>query len=294
MISRLKRNKYTVEGILLITPLFLLFCTVIAYPVLNLIYTSFFEWNGIKSVPYKFVGLNNYIMFFQDHLTPVVFKNALVLICTGLFGTIPIAFFLATVINKKFRGLRFFRVSYFLPVVINRVAVSLMFVFIFFPRTGPVSLILQMLGASKTLSILGNAQTAIWGIAFVNMWCNVGFQMIVFSSGMAAIPAELYEAADLDGVSTFQRLRYVTLPMLKSTIKVVAVFVLTGAFKVFDIVRALTDGAPGGASEVLNTILYRNAFTNSRYGLADAIAVVILIICISISLVINKVFQKKD
>lgn len=69
---------------------------------------------------------------------------------------------------------------------------------------------------------------------------------------------------------------------------------LTGAFKVFDIVRALTDGAPGGASEVLNTILYRNAFTNSRYGLADAIAVVILIICISISLVINKVFQKKD
>lgn len=291
---RLKGGKYSIEGILLIIPLLILFCTVIVYPVCNLIYTSFFEWNGIKSVPYVFVGLGNYIMFFEDHLTPIVFKNALVLICTGLFGTIPISFFLATVINKTFRGLRFFRVSYFLPVVINRVAVSLMFVFVFFPRTGPVSLLLQLFGASKSVSILGDASTAIWGIAFVNMWCNVGFQMIVFSSGMAAIPVELYEAAALDGVSSFQRLRYITLPMMKSTIKVVCVFVLTGAFKVFDIVRALTDGAPAGASEVLNTLLYRNAFTNSRYGLADAIAVIILITCVTISLIINKAFQKKD
>ena len=224
----------------------------------------------------------------------MIFKNVLILVFTGLFGTIPIAFFLATVINKTFRGLRFFRTCYFLPVVINRVAVCLMFTFIFFPRSGPIALLQKCLGAAQASGVLTNPRTAMWAVAFVNMWCNVGFQMIVFSSGMAAIPNELYEAAALDGVGAFQRLRYITLPMMKSTIKVVCVFVLTGAFKVFDIVRALTDGAPGGATEVLNTVLYRNAFTYNRYGLADATAVIILLLCVGISTVINRVFRNKN
>lgn len=290
----LRGKKYTLEGILLILPLLVLFSVVIAVPVLNLVYTSFFEWNGIKDVPYRFVGLNNYIEFFRMHHTPVVFKNVLILLVTGLFGTIPIAFFLATVVNKSFRGLRLFRTSYFLPVVINRVAVCLMFTFIFFPRTGPLALFLKWLGTAGSGSVLGNPKTAMWAVAFVNMWCNIGFQMVVFSSGMASIPNEIYEAASLDGVSTFQKLRFVTLPMMKSTIKIVGVFVVTGAFKVFDIVRALTDGAPGGATEVLNTMLYRQAFTNNRYGLADAIAVVILLLCVSLSTGINKIFKNKD
>ena len=290
----IRGKKYSLEAVFLILPLLILFLITIIYPVMNLVYTSFFEWNGIKSVPYTFVGLDNYISFFKDHQTPVIFKNVLVMICTGIFGTIPIAFFLATVINKTFKGLRFFRTCYFLPVVINRVAVCLMFTFIFFPRTGPLALLQRALGAMNASGVLTNPNTAMWAIAFVNMWCNVGFQMIVFSSGMAAIPNELYEAAALDGVTPFQRLWRITIPMMKSTIKVVCVFVLTGSFKVFDIVRAMTDGAPGGATEVLNTVLYRNAFVYNRYGQADAIAVIILLICLGISTFVNMVFKNKD
>ena len=258
-----------------------------------MVFTSFFEWNGIPTDPYRFVGIGNYVTFFQDYTTKTAFINLGILCVTGLFVTIPVSLFLATVVSKKFFGIRFVKTCYFLPVVINRIAICLMFTFIMLPGQGPVPVLLKEMGIAEHFNLFNDIHTAMWGVALVNMWSNVGFQMIIFSSGMAAISEDVYEAAAMDGVTPWQRLIYITLPQLKPTFKIVVVFVLTGAFKVFDFIMGLTGGGPGYATDVPNTLLYKNAFTYSKFGYANAIAVIMIVLCLVITVVTNRVFAER-
>lgn len=293
MLIKVRGKKYRPEAFFMIAPVILLYTFVIIYPLGNMVFTSFFEWNGIPTDPYRFVGIGNYVTFFQDYTTKTAFINLGILCVTGLFVTIPVSLFLATVVSKKFFGIRFVKTCYFLPVVINRIAICLMFTFIMLPGQGPVPVLLKELGIAEHFNLFNDIHTAMWGVALVNMWSNVGFQMIIFSSGMAAISEDVYEAAAMDGVTTWQRLIYITLPQLKPTFKIVVVFVLTGAFKVFDFIMGLTGGGPGYATDVPNTLLYKNAFTYSKFGYANAIAVIMIVLCLVITVVTNRVFAER-
>lgn len=293
MLIKVRGKKYRPEAFFMIAPVILLYTFVIIYPLGNMVFTSIFEWNGIPTDPYRFVGIGNYVTFFQDYTTKTAFINLGILCVTGLFVTIPVSLFLATVVSKKFFGIRFVKTCYFLPVVINRIAICLMFTFIMLPGQGPVPVLLKELGIAEHFNLFNDIHTAMWGVALVNMWSNVGFQMIIFSSGMAAISEDVYEAAAMDGVTPWQRLIYITLPQLKPTFKIVVVFVLTGAFKVFDFIMGLTGGGPGYATDVPNTLLYKNAFTYSKFGYANAIAVIMIVLCLVITVVTNRVFAER-
>ena len=293
MLIKVRGKKYRPEAFFMIAPVILLYTFVIIYPLGNMVFTSFFEWNGIPTDPYRFVGIGNYVTFFQDYTTKTAFINLGILCVTGLFVTIPVSLFLATVVSKKFFGIRFVKTCYFLPVVINRIAICLMFTFIMLPGQGPVPVLLKELGIAEHFNLFNDIHTAMWGVALVNMWSNVGFQMIIFSSGMAAISENVYKAAAMDGVTPWQRLIYITLPQLKPTFKIVVVFVLTGAFKVFDFIMGLTGGGPGYATDVPNTLLYKNAFTYSKFGYANAIAVIMIVLCLVITVVTNRVFAER-
>ena len=293
MLIKVRGKKYRPEAFFMIAPVILLYTFVIIYPLGNMVFTSFFEWNGIPTDPYRFVGIGNYVTFFQDYTTKTAFINLGILCVTGLFVTIPVSLFLATVVSKKFFGIRFVKTCYFLPVVINRIAICLMFTFIMLPGQGPVPVLLKELGIAEHFNLFNDIHTAMWGVALVNMWSNVGFQMIIFSSGMAAISEDVYEAAAMDGVTPWQRMIYITLPQLKPTFKIVVVFVLTGAFKVFDFIMGLTGGGPGYATDVPNTLLYKNAFTYSKFGYANAIAVIMIVLCLVITVVTNRVFAER-
>ena len=293
MLIKVRGKKYRPEAFFMIAPVILLYTFVIIYPLGNMVFTSFFEWNGIPADPYRFVGIGNYVTFFQDYTTKTAFINLGIMCVTGLFVTIPVSLFLATVVSKKFFGIRFVKTCYFLPVVINRIAICLMFTFIMLPGQGPVPVLLKELGIAEHFNLFNDIHTAMWGVALVNMWSNVGFQMIIFSSGMAAISEDVYEAAAMDGVTPWQRLIYITLPQLKPTFKIVVVFVLTGAFKVFDFIMGLTGGGPGYATDVPNTLLYKNAFTYSKFGYANAIAVIMIVLCLVITVVTNRVFAER-
>ncbi|WP_320928437.1 sugar ABC transporter permease [Hungatella sp.] len=293
MLIKVRGKKYRPEAFFMIAPVILLYTFVIIYPLGNMVFTSFFEWNGIPTDPYRFVGIGNYVTFFQDYTTKTAFINLGILCVTGLCVTIPVSLFLATVVSKKFFGIRFVKTCYFLPVVINRIAICLMFTFIMLPGQGPVPVLLKEMGIAEHFNLFNDIHTAMWGVALVNMWSNVGFQMIIFSSGMAAISEDVYEAAAMDGVTPWQRLIYITLPQLKPTFKIVVVFVLTGAFKVFDFIMGLTGGGPGYATDVPNTLLYKNAFTYSKFGYANAIAVIMIVLCLVITVVTNRVFAER-
>lgn len=265
--DRGKRNKVRTEAVLLALPALAVYSCVIIYPIFNMLATSFFEWNGVPDSPRQFVGFGNYHNFFTDYAAAYAVKNIVILMAAGVFCTVPIAFFLATVINRSFWGKRIFRVVYFMPVLINRVAIGLMFTFIFFPRIGPVPVILNQLNLAENVNLLGNVNTAMWTVAFAHVWCGVGLQMILLSSGMAALPTDIYEAAEIDGVSAWEKLRYITLPMMKGTLKISVILVLTGSFKVFDLLMSLTGGGPGNATQLPSTLLYTAAFHTVSLGM---------------------------
>ncbi|MCH1951439.1 sugar ABC transporter permease [Enterocloster sp. OA13] len=291
--GRRKRKKVRGEAVLLALPALLVYSCVIIYPIFNMLATSFFEWNGVPDSPRQFVRLANYQNFFTDYAAAYAIKNIAILMAAGLFCTIPIAFFLATVINRTFCGKRLFRVVYFMPVLINRVAIGLMFTFLCFPKIGPVPAILNHLRIAENVNLLGNINTAMWTVAFVHVWCDVGFQMILLSAGMAALPTDVYEAAVIDGVTPWEKLRYITLPMMKGTLKISVILVLTGSFKVFDLLMSLTGGGPGNATQLPSTLLYTAAFSHSKFGYANAIAVMTVVFCLLITIVVNALFREK-
>lgn len=288
-----KRNK---EALPLILPAFILYSAVVAYPLLNMLYTSFFEWNGVYTTPYVFAGLKNYTAFFQDESVHIALKNIVIIMLTSVVGIVPVGLFLASVIQKKFFGLRFVRVSYFLPVIINKVSVGLMFTFILYPMKGPFAQIVKLFGGNEKINVLGNMQLAIWAVAFVLIWCNVGLHMVLYSSAMVAIPDDLIESAKLDGASRRQIFFKITLPLIGNTIQISVVLILMNAFKIYDLVVALTGGGPGNSTEVLSTILFKNAFYYGKFGYANAIGVITVLISLLITVVINGVLRacRKD
>lgn len=291
---RLTRKENTKEAILLLLPTVLIYTLVIVYPLANMFYTSFFEWNGIPSCPYEFVGLGNYSRLFSDVITKTAIKNVLIIMVISVVGVVPISLFLATVISKKFFGVRAVKASYFMPVVINKVAIGLMFTFIFYPKVGPFVKFLSAIGLDKGINFLGNMKTSIWVCAFAVLWCNTGFHMILFSSAMTQIPPELNEAAEIDGASPMDRFRFVTLPMLRGTIRMSVILLMTNAFKVFDLIKALTDGGPGFSSQVLTTLIYKNAFYYGEFGYADTLGAITVIFSIIIMIVVNTLFKLRS
>lgn len=281
------------EAGFLILPSVLIYTLVIAYPLLNMLYTSFFSWEGIPTAPYLFVGLDNYQKFFSDIIAMTALKNVIIIMLVSVLGVIPVAFFLATIISKAFVGTRVVKAVYFLPVIINKVAIGLMFTFIFYPKVGPFVKLLDFLGLNGGINVLGNMNTSIWACAFVVLWCNTGLHMILFSAAMTAVPSEIYESAQIDGATPFQKLRYITIPLLRGTINMSAVLLLTNAFRVFDLIAALTDGGPGYSSQVLTTLIYKNAFYYGEYGYADAIGVMTVIFSLIVMVLANVLLPNK-
>lgn len=217
----------------------------------------------------------------------------LILFGMHLLLTIPISFFLATVIDHKFHGRRIVKAFYFIPVVINRVAIGMMFNFLVYPKIGPITVLLKAMGF-QNLNLLGNVKTAMFTVAFVEVWQSAGLYMILFLSGLTAISSDVYEAAAIDGVTPFQRLVHITLPSLRQTVRIVIVLVLTGSFKVFDTILVLTGGGPGAATETPATIMYKSAFLQNRFGYADAIATMTVLACLVITVLFNYVFRDRD
>ncbi len=287
-------RKNTVEAAALLFPTVLIYTLVIAYPLFNMLYTSFFEWNGVPTSPYEYVGLSNYAKFFSDIIARTATRNVVIIMAVSVLGVIPIALFLATVISKKFHGLRVVKAVYFLPVIINKVAIGLMLTFIFYPKVGPFVKLLDFLGLNSNVNMLGNMKTSIWVCAYAVLWCNTGLHMILFSSAMTQIPAEVYEATAIDGATAFQKFRYVTLPLIRGTINMSAILLLTNAFRVFDLIKALTDGGPGYSSQVLTTLIYKNAFYYGEYGYADAIGVMTVIFSLVVMAVANVVLKDRS
>ncbi|CAF1724720.1 L-arabinose transport system permease protein AraP [Bacillus subtilis] len=271
----------------------LVFLLFVYIPIFENVFLSLFQWSSFS--PEKtFIGLKNYVELFHDPVFYQALTNnvlyAVISIVCQVFGGLILAAVLEDKLVRKWSP--FFRTVFFLPVVISMTVIALLFDFIYNPETGLLNQLLQAIGLDQlTRAWLGDDSTAMLSVIFVSQWQSVGYIAMLYIVSIQKIPDELYEAARLDGADKIQQFFHITVPQTKEMSFVAVVMTLTGAFTVFNEPYILTGGGPGNASEVLSTFLYKSAFTKDMMGYASAIATVVLIITLALSLMQMKFFK---
>ncbi|MBT2574806.1 sugar ABC transporter permease [Bacillus sp. ISL-51] len=271
----------------------LIFLLFVYVPIIENVFFSLFEWSSFN--PEKtFIGFKNYIELFHD---PVFFKalgNNVLYAVISLICQVCGGLILAAVLEDRLvrKWSPFFRTVFFLPVVISMTVIALLFDFIYNPEIGLLNQLLEAVGLDElTRAWLGDESTAMLSVIFVSQWQSVGYIAMLYIVSIQKIPDELYESAQLDGAGKVQQFFHITVPQTKEMSFVAVVMTLTGAFTVFNEPYILTGGGPGNASEVLSTFLYKSAFTKDMMGYASAIATVVLLLTLALSLMQMKFFK---
>ena len=283
----------------------LLYAVLVIYPTLRTFYLSMTTWRGFDVPPVP-VGFDNYTALFKDERFHKAITHHLELLVVLPLVTIAIALFFSFLINvgggssggvrKGVWGSKFYRVVFFLPQVLAIVIVGVMFQTVY--RSDNTGLINGILGAVglDPVALLVNKNTALWAIMFVAVWQAVGFYVVLFSAAMASIPAEIYEAAELDGASRLSLFFRVTLPLLWDTLQVAWVYLGIAAFDFFALVNVLAQdggyGGPDGATTMLGVELYYN-FTKSKLGYASAIGVVLFFLTLTFAALTLRVTRRE-
>nr|WP_160249448.1 sugar ABC transporter permease [Bacillus velezensis] len=287
MVSRKRFIPY-----LFLTPA-LIFLLFVYIPIIENVFFSLFEWSSFQ--PEKtFIGLKNYIDLFHDPVFFTALRNNVLYAVISLICQVGGGLILAAVLEDKLvrKWSPFFRTVFFLPVVISMTVIALLFDFIYNPEIGLLNQLLEAVGLDElTRAWLGDENTAMLSVIFVSQWQSVGYIAMLYIVSIQSIPAELYESAQLDGAGKIQQFFHITVPQTKEMSFVAVVMTLTGAFTVFNEPYILTGGGPGNASEVLSTFLYKSAFTKDMMGYASAIATVVLLLTLALSLIQMKFFK---
>lgn len=251
-------------------PLAVVNLTVILGPSLATVYYSFTNWSGLG--PAEFIGFENY----RNMLTDGAFYQALWhnVIWTAIFLTVPIAMGLlgAALLSQITRFQIFFRIAFFIPYVVASVVNAALWENILAPNRG-IAEVLANLGFPflQGVAFFGDPDLALFAVAFVDNWHYWGFVVVLFLTAMQSVDPELYEAAKIDGASPWQQFLNVTLPSIRPTLVFVMLMTFIWSMIVFDYIYILTQGGPAGASEVLSTLTYKEAFSRFEAGYAAAV-----------------------
>ncbi|MFH1723162.1 MAG: sugar ABC transporter permease [Elusimicrobiota bacterium] len=262
-------------------------------PLLYALYISFHQFSFMAPDHSRFVWFGNYLDLFRDETFLRAMKNTAVY----SLGVVPtqmiIACLLAICVNSKIAGKTFFRVAFFLPTVTSSVAVSFMFMWIY-SKTGLLNYFLSLVGipGADWLNSMTFALPAIMAIA---VWTTVGNFMIVYLAGLQDIPESVFEAADLDGLNTVQRFRYITWPLLKNTTYFVMIMSTIGTFQAFDTFYVITKGEGGPLDSTMTVVLYlfKSAFKHFEMGYASAMAFMLFAVIFLMS-VVQKLFFREE
>ena len=273
---------------LFVLPPLILLAVFVYGPAFENVVFSLHSWSSIDP-DWEFVGLQNYRQLFANPVFWVSLVNntlyAVISVIVQVFFALAIAAVLSAGIFRP--GLNtFFRTSLFLPAILPVTVVGLLWQLIYQPSIGLIDQFLFATGLDNLSRVwLGEEQTVIYAVILVSQWQWTGYMVALFMVAIAAIPADLYEALEMEGATRIQQFRHITLPGVRESTLIFTVITIFGAFKVFDIVWVMTAGGPNRASEVLGTHMYRSAFRDDVVGYSSAVATVIFVITICVGMV---------
>ncbi len=268
-------------GYLLIAPSYLIYLLFVLVPVLWTIVMSFTNYNLRE---WHFTGISNYIQMFQDK----VFLRSIWNTVRYSLMTIPVvmvlALCLAMLLNQRLKAKGFFRTLFYLPNIFSMVAVSMAWLYLYDTNSGILNRMLNGLGL-ESVGWVSNTAMSMISVAIMSIWNQVGYNMILFLSGLQGIPEHLYEAASIDGATRWQKFRHITLPQLAPTTFFVFVMACIHSFQVFGQVLIVTNGGPVNSTTTIAHQIYKNGFEYFHMGYASAQAVVLLLIILAITIV---------
>lgn len=277
-------------------PAFLFMAVFLYYPFVRNIINSF---QNISSLGAAASGWNepwysNYVKMLGDKNMRTAIMNTLIMMAVTIVGQVGIAIVLALMVDNIKAGAKFFRTVYFFPIVISATALGLMFNLIFLYDKGMINQLLEIFGKT-TLTDWKDSAHALIIMMLPVMWQYVGFYFVILITGLNNIPEDLYEVAAIDGATRWQKIRYVTLPLLRNVICTCVVLAVTGALKVFDLPWVMfPKGMPLGKTWLTGTYMYYQAFNTKNVDYSSAIAVMIVVLGIVTSKIVNKVFKETE
>ena len=271
-------NNHAIAGFLFILPALTGTLIFIVLPVAASFGLSFAKWDLLN--PIEFVGFDNYKLIFSEPLFYKILINTIVFaVATSVFGVI-IPLVLAAILNSKIKCAEFFKTAYFLPFITPMIVIGVVWEWIFDPNIGLLNKVLQM-----NINWLYDTHWAMPALIIVTVWKLIGYNMVIFLSGFSSVPDNLFEAAKIDGANLLQTFINVTVPMLSPTIFFVIIITAISSFQVFDLIYLMTEGGPLDSTNVLVYSIYKNAFEYFNVGKASAIAYVLFVIILCLTLV---------
>lgn len=282
-----KRKLYrNLTGWLFITPAFLCFVVFLLIPAIMAVAMSFTSYNVFT--PAKFIGIKNYIRAFHDTYFGIAMKNICLYVLMFVPAVVVLSFLLAVLLNARVRGVKVFRVLFYLPCLTSTVASAIVWKWLMNPTSGLLNKIFTAVGLPAQ-TWLNNSKTALGSIVIICVWSTLASNIMIYLAALQNVPASVYESARLDGAGGFRQMIHITVPLVAPTTYFVITMALIGAFQVFDQIYVLTSGGPAHATTVPMYMVYSNAFKESQMGYACAQSMILFALIFVVTLIQQKI-----
>lgn len=279
--------------IIFMAPVVILFGVIIVIPLIESAVMSFTDWDGVNTA--VFTGLDNYKKLFRSRDLTVSIRNSILYSVILTVYQVGLGTFFAYVItNFEFKTKNFFRNIYFFPVLLSVSVVAQLWISIYHGDFGLINQLAKAMGSDWSQNWLNEPIKGIVAIVLAEAWKGMGYHMLIIYAAMRNVAKVYYEAAYIDGASKGQQFFYITLPLTIPTIKVCVVMCITYGFRAFEMIYLMTAGGPGNFSHTLPIMMYKALFGLQKYGYGSAIAVVIVVLCVGLMIVINKLTARFD
>lgn len=280
--------------ILFLLPPLAVFGVVVVWPLLDSFFYAFTNWNGFDP-NYRFVGLDNFRKVFTDKLFYNAVINTLIWIAAAILLPTLLGLGLALLLDGSVKGSSIFKSIFYLPICLSAIVVGQIWTWIYQPDWGILNTLLGIaLGEPVNFAWLAKPGSALYAVIVAWSWQQTGLAMVIFLAGLTAIPADLMEAADLEGATRLQRTRLVVMPLLRPATVVVGALMVINSLKGFDILYIMTGGGPFNSSDTLAMHMYNESFKKYLMGYGSAISVVLFLITLAVILVYFRQLRKVD
>lgn len=273
-----------------LAPLLLILVAVAAYPVFYALQRSFFATRFLELG--TFVGLRHYVSFFTGPTGWTIIRNSLVFTIASVALTMPLSLVLALILNRPLPFRTAIRTLLILPWIVSQAIAGLLWGWLLNPSFGPIPYLLASLFGTS-VAVFQDPDLAMGGIVVANVWQSYGLSFVLILAGLQTIPAELHESAQIDGAGRWARLRWVTLPLLRSTLAITLIMLTLHNLNMVTLILVLTGGGPAGATETLSVRVFNEAFQFQNMGLAAMMGVIIAVLNLAFSVAYLRVARQR-